>query len=48
MKIAMSLLTDINVGPPRAPLTSVSPDILATIITDLTNLGYEPNLHKHD
>lgn len=30
MKIAMSLLTDINVGPSRAPLTSVSPDILAT------------------
>ncbi|GAB1865400.1 N-acetylneuraminate lyase [Camponotus japonicus] len=46
IKIAMSLLTDINVGPPRAPLTT-SPDTLATLITDLTNLGYKPNL-QHD
>ncbi|XP_072761333.1 N-acetylneuraminate lyase isoform X2 [Anoplolepis gracilipes] len=44
MKTAMSLLTDINIGLPRAPLTSLSSDALAIMITDLTNLGYEPRL----
>lgn len=44
IKVAMSLLTDINVGPSRAPLASISPDNLTTMVTDLTNLGYKLNL----
>lgn len=44
MKTAMNLLTEINVGQPRAPLTSISPDAVATMITDLTNLGYKPKI----
>ncbi|XP_050458104.1 N-acetylneuraminate lyase-like [Cataglyphis hispanica] len=44
MKTAMNLLTEIKVGPPRAPLTSISSDAVATMITDLTNLGYKPKI----
>ncbi|XP_029678778.1 N-acetylneuraminate lyase-like isoform X2 [Formica exsecta] len=44
MKTAMNLLTEINVGLPRAPLTSITPDAVATMITDLTNLGYKPKI----
>lgn len=47
MKTAMSLLTEINVGLPRAPLKSISSDALTTMITDLTNLGYQAKL-KHN
>lgn len=44
MKTAMNLLTEIKVGLPRAPLTSISPDAVATMITDLINLGYKPKI----
>ncbi|XP_018340641.1 PREDICTED: N-acetylneuraminate lyase-like [Trachymyrmex septentrionalis] len=45
-KIATALLTDINAGPSRAPPKSISSETVATVIKDLTNLGYQPNI-KH-
>ncbi|KAG9432537.1 N-acetylneuraminate lyase [Apis mellifera carnica] len=39
MKVAMSLLTDINPGPPRAPLESLSTQIVSSMIKDLHKLG---------
>ncbi|XP_029162764.1 N-acetylneuraminate lyase-like [Nylanderia fulva] len=47
MKTAMSLLTEINVGVPRAPLKSISHEALTTMITDLINLGFDAKL-KHN
>jgi len=44
MKIAMALLTDINVGLSRASPNSISSETVATMIKDLTNLGYQPNI----
>ncbi|XP_070151006.1 N-acetylneuraminate lyase [Polyergus mexicanus] len=44
MKTAMNLLTEINVGLSRAPLTPITSDAVATMITDLTNLGYKPKI----
>lgn len=41
MKAAMTLLTDINVGPPRAPLKPISSEASAIMTKDLTNLGYQ-------
>lgn len=40
MKVAMSLLTDINPGPPRAPLESLSTQIVSSMIKDLHKLGF--------
>lgn len=45
MKIAMALLTDIDVGLSRASSKSISSEIVERImIKDLTNLGYQPNI----
>lgn len=46
MKVAMVLLTDIDAGPPRAPLKSISSEIVTIITKDLTNYGYQPKI-KH-
>ncbi|XP_071558048.1 N-acetylneuraminate lyase-like [Temnothorax nylanderi] len=46
MKVAMALLTDIDVGLPRAPLKSISSEAVAIMTKDLTNLGYQPKI-KH-
>lgn len=40
MKVAMSLLTDINPGPPRAPLESLSTETVSSMIKDLHKLGF--------
>ncbi|PBC30397.1 N-acetylneuraminate lyase [Apis cerana cerana] len=40
MKVAMNLLTDINPGPPRAPLESLSTQIVSSMIKDLHKLGF--------
>ncbi|KYN22602.1 N-acetylneuraminate lyase, partial [Trachymyrmex cornetzi] len=45
-KIATALLTDIDAGPSRAPPRSISSETVATMIKDLKNLGYQPNI-KH-
>lgn len=42
----MALLTDIDTGLSRAPPKSISSETIATVIKDLTNLGYQPNI-KH-
>ncbi|XP_012225267.1 N-acetylneuraminate lyase-like [Linepithema humile] len=47
MKVAMTLLTDIDVGLPRAPLKSISSEALEVMIKDLNNLGYQAEI-KHD
>ncbi|XP_012225268.1 N-acetylneuraminate lyase-like [Linepithema humile] len=47
MKIAMTLLTDINVGLPRAPLKYYSSEALEIMIKDLKNLGYQAEI-KHN
>lgn len=39
MKVAMTLLTDINVGLPRAPLKPISSEAVAIMTEDLTTLG---------
>ncbi|XP_011703291.1 PREDICTED: N-acetylneuraminate lyase-like [Wasmannia auropunctata] len=44
MKIAMALLTDIDVGLSRASSKSISSEIVETMIKDLTNSGYQPNI----
>jgi len=41
MKVAMALLTDIDTGPPRAPLKPISSEAVAIMKKDLTNLGYQ-------
>ncbi|XP_020284476.1 N-acetylneuraminate lyase-like [Pseudomyrmex gracilis] len=41
MKAAMALLTDIPVGPPRAPLTPISSAALEIMTKDLRSLGYK-------
>lgn len=41
MKAAMTLVADINVGPPRIPLNSISSKDTATLKKDLTNMGYQ-------
>ncbi|XP_071628586.1 LOW QUALITY PROTEIN: N-acetylneuraminate lyase-like [Temnothorax longispinosus] len=46
MKVAMALLTDIDVGPPRAPLKSISSEAVAIMTKDLTNLGYQPKIFQ--
>lgn len=40
MKVAMTLLTHINTGIPRAPLKSISSETVSIMIKDLTNLGH--------
>jgi len=45
-KIAMALLTDIDVGLSRAYSNSNSSETTTTMIKDLTNLGYQPKV-KH-
>ncbi|KAF3426694.1 hypothetical protein E2986_10684 [Frieseomelitta varia] len=46
MKAAMSLLTNINPGPPRVPQQPLSAETVASMAKDLQNLGYSflPNL----
>lgn len=44
MKIAMALLTDIDLGLPRAPLKPISSEVVAIMTKDLTNLGYQPKI----
>jgi len=44
MKMAMTLLTDINVGLPRAPLKTIFSEALEIMIKDLKNLGYQPKI----
>ncbi|XP_025987091.2 N-acetylneuraminate lyase isoform X2 [Solenopsis invicta] len=46
MKVAMTLLTDIDTGLPRAPLKPISTEAVTIMIKDLTNLGYQPKV-KH-
>jgi len=43
MKVAMALLTDIDIGLPRAPLKPISSEAVAIMKKDLTNLGYQLN-----
>ncbi|XP_012526902.1 N-acetylneuraminate lyase isoform X2 [Monomorium pharaonis] len=43
MKMAMTLLTDIDTGLPRAPLKSISSEAVVIMTKDLTNLGYKLN-----
>ncbi|XP_011881215.1 PREDICTED: N-acetylneuraminate lyase-like isoform X2 [Vollenhovia emeryi] len=44
MKKAMALVTDINVGVPRAPLKSISPEAVTIMIKDLENLWQRPKV----
>ena len=44
MKAAMSLLTNINPGPPRAPQQPLSAEAVASMAKDLKNLGFSVNL----
>lgn len=47
-KIAMDLLTDIDVGLSRASPNSISSEIISiTMIKDLTNLGYQPKIKNY-
>lgn len=41
MKAAMSLLTNINPGPPRAPLKPITTQSMASMAKDLQNLGLQ-------
>lgn len=41
MKVAMSLLTNVNAGPVRAPLKDLSPEITATMASGLRSLGLQ-------
>lgn len=43
-KIAMALLTDIDVGLSRVPPNSISSEMVTTMVKDLTNLGYQPTI----
>lgn len=44
MKAAMSLLTNINPGPPRVPQQPLSAEAMASMTKDLQNLGFSVNL----
>lgn len=44
MKAAMTLLTSINPGPPRAPLKALSVQTVASMAKDLQNLGFNVKL----
>ncbi|XP_068972608.1 N-acetylneuraminate lyase-like isoform X2 [Bombus flavifrons] len=44
MKTAMTLLTNINPGPPRAPLKPLSVQTVASMAKDLQNLGFNVKL----
>ncbi|XP_053978479.1 N-acetylneuraminate lyase-like isoform X1 [Hylaeus volcanicus] len=41
MKVAMTLLTNINVGPTRAPLKILSREVTATMAKELQTLGFQ-------
>ena len=44
MKAAMSLLTNINPGPPRVPQQPLSAEAVASMAKDLQSLGFSVNL----
>ncbi|CAD1471440.1 unnamed protein product, partial [Heterotrigona itama] len=46
MKAAMSLLTNINPGPPRAPQQPLSAEAVALMAKDLKNLGFSVEYRK--